>query len=74
MEIQINEVLKIGDEYFGFHIWQVEASYKQNHTRISLYPVQLEVVYIYPLEQLQIQIRLFFKLSIKIGIGVGNAQ
>ena len=74
MEIQVNEIFKIGDEFFGFHIWQVEASYKQNHTRISLFPIQLNVTYVYPLEQLEIQIKLFFKLSIKIGIGVGDAQ
>lgn len=72
-EIYKTTIIKKGDEYYGINIFKVASDYVQTHICLTLYPIQINSIYIKPLEIVSFQIVLFKVIKLKIEFGVGNA-
>jgi len=73
MEIIVVNLVKIGDKYFGIRIYKVKGQYLQHHISIAVFPFKISIMYIYPLERIDIEIKLFLVFHVHFGIGVSNA-
>ena len=74
MEIQFNEIIKIGDRFFGVELIQIESGLTEYNLTLSLFPVQLILKYIYPFVNLEIGLRLFYRVKLAIRLGASHVE